>query len=271
MTTALRAVLSRLLLGCCVVLAGALALASAAHANESAWRPPRAPVPRDAWRVTLEVGPLWTTRNDVRIPGDTGTDLALDDLTGSGAFFSGRAWVDWRWRARHAWRLTAAPLSFSGTSTLARTTDFAGTTFAAGAATEGSYRFDTYRLTYRYLLHQRPTFRLHVGGTLLVRSAEIELRQGALSARKTDLGLVPLLHVDAEWCLAPGWRLTADLDGLAAPQGRAFDLGVNLHRRLSRHVEVGVGYRTIEGGADNDEVYTFAWTHAAVATLSFTF
>lgn len=263
--------MSRLLPCLTAVLMAALWMACPAHAEGQGWRPPRATAPREAWRLTLEAGPVWTSRNDVRIPGDTGTDLALDDLTGSGPFFGGRAWVDWQWRPRHAWRVTAAPLSFSGTSTLARTTDFAGATFPAGVATEGSYRFDTYRLTYRYLLWQRPSFRLHVGGTLLVRSADIELRQGALVSRKTDLGLVPLLHVDAEWCLAPGWRLTADLDGLAAPQGRAFDVGLHLYRRLSRSVEVGVGYRTIEGGADNDTVYTFAWTHSAVATLAFTF
>jgi hypothetical protein len=26
-----------------------------------------------------------------------------------------------------------------------------------------------------------------------------------------------------------------------------------------------IGYRTVEGGADNDEVYNFAWLHYAVA------
>ncbi len=244
---------------------------SAAHA-EGAWRPPCDPACRDArWRLTLEAGPLFTSRNDVRIPGDTGTDLALDDLTGSGAFFTGRALLDWQWRPRHAWRLTAAPLSFSGTSVLGQQTDFAGVTYAAGLATKGSYRFDTYRLTYRYRLLERRALSLHVGGTLLVRSAEIELRQGALTSRKTDLGLVPLLHADLEWRFAPDWRFTADVDGLAAPQGRAFDVGLFVHRRLGRGLEVGLGYRTIEGGADNDEVYTFAWTHAAVASLAFSF
>ena len=27
---------------------------------------------------------------------------------------------------------------------------------------------------------------------------------------------------------------------------------------------IGAGYRTIEGGADNDTVYTFSWFHQAV-------
>jgi hypothetical protein len=35
--------------------------------------------------------------------------------------------------------------------------------------------------------------------------------------------------------------------------------------RLSDRVEIDLGYRLLEGGADNDEVYTFAFFHYAVA------
>jgi hypothetical protein len=31
---------------------------------------------------------------------------------------------------------------------------------------------------------------------------------------------------------------------------------------------ISAGYRTVEGGADVDEVYNFAWFHYAVASLS---
>ena len=36
-------------------------------------------------------------------------------------------------------------------------------------------------------------------------------------------------------------------------------------------LDLGFGYRTIEGGADNDEVYTFGWIHQAVLSLRFDF
>jgi hypothetical protein len=80
-----------------------------------------------------------------------------------------------------------------------------------------------------------------------------------------------LLHLEAHYRFAPRWRLSADLDGLAAPQGRAFDFALKVHYDLSRRWTVGLGYRTIEGGADNDEVYTFAWLHQAVVSLGFRF
>ena len=40
---------------------------------------------------------------------------------------------------------------------------------------------------------------------------------------------------------------------------------------LDPQTELGVGYRTIEGGADNDEVCTFAWIHQAVIGLRYDF
>jgi hypothetical protein len=34
---------------------------------------------------------------------------------------------------------------------------------------------------------------------------------------------------------------------------------------------VSAGYRTVEGGADVDEVYNFAWLHYAVLSASYRF
>ncbi len=58
---------------------------------------------------------------------------------------------------------------------------------------------------------------------------------------------------------------------LAAPQGRAFDVALKGRYALGSRAELAAGYRTVEGGADNDEVYTFAWLHYAVASLMYRF
>jgi hypothetical protein len=62
-----------------------------------------------------------------------------------------------------------------------------------------------------------------------------------------------------------------DLDASAAPQGRAIDFGGRLRYALTDRWSAGVGYRTIEGGADVDRVYNFAWLNAAVASLAVSF
>jgi len=82
---------------------------------------------------------------------------------------------------------------------------------------------------------------------------------------------VPLLHVAGDWHVAPGWRIALDVDGAAAPQGRAIDASLKGYWTLREGLDLGLGYRTIEGGADNDEVYTFAWIHQAVISLRYAF
>jgi hypothetical protein len=236
------------------------------------WRAPQRPrMERYRFQVEVELGPLWQSRNDAAVPGDTGTRFDLTELTGDGPFPYGRVTFDWHIRGRHSVRALIAPLQVSGTGTLSENVDFQGQTFAAGVDTKATYRFNSYRVGYRYLLACGPCWRVNVGATIKIRDAKIELEQGAMTSKKSDLGIVPLLHVDAEWRFHPGWRLVADLDGLAAPQGRAFDFALKVYRDLSPRWSIATGYRTIEGGADNDTVYTFAWLHQALVSVSYRF
>ncbi|MDP8255108.1 MAG: hypothetical protein P9M14_05120 [Candidatus Alcyoniella australis] len=48
-----------------------------------------------------------------------------------------------------------------------------------------------------------------------------------------------------------------------APQGRAEDVLAALTVDLSDDARLRLGYRLLEGGADNDKVYTFAVIHYA--------
>ncbi|MDJ0972963.1 MAG: hypothetical protein QNJ98_00710 [Planctomycetota bacterium] len=223
------------------------------------------------FRLELEAGPVWQSRNEVAIPGDTGTRFDLDDLTGAGPFPYGRLTFDWHVAPRHTVRAVVAPLELSGTDTLDQQVSFDGQLFAAGQRTKATYKFNSYRLTYRYLLGCGCDWSLHVGATAKIRDAKIELEQGGTSAKDTDLGFVPLLHVAFEKRLAPCWRFVADLDGAWAPQGRAFDFSAKLFYDIDDRWSIGLGYRTIEGGADNDTVYTFAWLHQTVLSAEFRF
>ena len=228
---------------------------------------------RDLRPLELEVegGALWQNRNDVRIPGDSGTRFSLADLIGEGEFPVGRVTADWDVDERHALRLVLAPIEVDGTGTLSQPTDFAGATFAAGVPTEGVYEFNSYRLGYRYTFLHTEHWRLRVGGTLFVRDAQVKLSQAGVSASDSDTGLVPLANFAAEVYPSRPVRIVAELDGLAAPQGRAFDFSLKGHLDLNDRCSVSLGYRTIEGGADNDDVFSFAWLNAVVAGITFRF
>lgn len=239
-----------------------LLLASATHPATAAGQP----APR--WVVELEGGPVWQSYNDVEVPNDgSATRFSLRRLAGAGPWSSGRLYVTWNPGERHGLRLLLAPLSIRETGVPAEPVIFAGESYRAGDATEATYTFNSYRLTYRYRFHAGQRLTAWVGLTGKVRDAVIALEQGSTTSRKTDLGFVPLLHLAGDWRLSPRWTASVDVDALAGGPGRAVDAALELGYDLGDRWTAQAGYRLVEGGADVDEVYAFAWLHYAIVSV----
>ncbi len=223
-----------------------------------------------AFSLSLEAGPTWQTRNDVRIPPDTGTPFSISDIA-SGPFLRGRLYASYGWNERHELRALVAPLSVTASTTFAQNVDFAGQTFTTNSPVEANYKFNSYRLTYRYLFYRGESWQLKVGFTGKIRDAEITLTQGTTNGRSSNVGFVPLLNFAAKYQAGEDWYLLFDLDGLAAPQGRAFDGTLQVGWQAAPNYDLSAGYRTVEGGARNSTVDTFAWVHYLVlgATVRF--
>jgi hypothetical protein len=246
-------------------------LCSAVQAADSPGSSAGAITNTSKWTLELEAGPVWFGRNNVRIPNDTGSRFDLLDLTGDGPAPYARLYATYDFNERHALRLNLAPLSVAGNGSLDTAVRFKDADFAAAIPTRGSYKFNTYRLTYRWMFHRSDKWDLGLGAALLVRDAEITLRQGNLQRADDDLGLVPLLHFYGAYHLSDRTSLIMDFEGAAAPQGRAVDLALKLQHELPSGWHVFGGYRTLEGGADNDSVYTFAWLHFATIGAGYRF
>ena len=222
--------------------------------------------------LELEAGPAWQTRNDVQIPNDpSGTRFSLREPTGSGPWPAGRVYLTWRIDEEHSLRGLVAPLSFTETGSLPKPVDFAGESYSPDAPAEATYRFNSYRLGYRYRFHHGRSWTWRVGFTAKIRDAVVRLEQGGTSSEKTDLGFVPLLHVSGEWRFARRWHAELDADALAGGPGRAEDVSLKAGYDLGDRWTVSAGYRTVEGGADVDSVYAFAWLHYGVVSLEYRF
>ncbi len=221
-------------------------------------------------RFALEVegGPVWQTRNDVRIPNEApATGFSLVDLAGKGPWAAGRVYLTWNLGERRSLRLLAAPLSITATGVPGAAITVAGSSFAAGVPATATYKFNSFRATYRWRLHHGARWTWWLGATAKIRDAKIELSQGATTARKTDLGFVPLLHVAGDARLGGPWRFTLDADALAGGPGRAEDVALKVAYDLGPW-SLAAGYRTVEGGADVKSVFTFAWLHYAVLSVT---
>jgi hypothetical protein len=220
--------------------------------------------------IAIEGLNVWQQRNDVRIPPDTGTEFSLVDLAGSAPTPSVRFTFTADVTTRQQIQVVYAPLQLTGRGTPAAPIAFAGTTFST-VPTDAVFKFSSYRATWRYRVYQGPTWTWRIGFTGFVRDARIALTQADRAAEDTDIGFVPLGHVSGEARLTPRWSANLTLDAAAAPQGRAIDLAATLAYQPAPRWTVFGGYRTIEGGADVDRVYTFAWLNAAVGGIGVRF
>lgn len=229
-----------------------------------------APALADRFRLELEGGAAWQLRNDFAVPGDGGTRLSVDDANpGPFPAFRGTLW--WDLGERSSFRLLAAPLRASATLTPDGPVDFNGATFAAGKPLDVDYVFDSYRLSYVWRFRSSGPVSFRAGLTAKVRDAKIELTHGAVSSAKTNTGFVPLLYGGVRWQVTDALALDLDADAAAASQGRAEDVALRLEAKVSPKVDLFVGARTLEGGADNDEVYSFAWFAYAVGGVAVRF
>ncbi len=213
--------------------------------------------------IDVETGSVFTGYNDVRIPGDKGTFFSLkNDLNPKSKLFY-RLRASYTLKSRHTLSLLYAPLEVNSTGSVPNNIFFEGVTFPANAQLNGAYKFNSYRLTYRYDLVKNPGFEFGLGFTAKIRDAKISLSSSGLASEKSNVGFVPIINFRLLWKIDDKYGLLLDGDALAAPQGRAEDVLIAATYKISNNLGIRAGYRILEGGADNDKVYNFALFHYA--------
>jgi len=214
-----------------------------------------------SWLADVEVGAVFSGYNDVRVPNEGGTEISLsrDLATDPGFFYRFRLW--YRFNDRHAVSVFAAPLRLEASGSVGKEVRFEDAIFPANVPLSATYRFDSYRATYRYNLVRREKLTLGLGFTAKVRDAAIEVRSGDTAAETSNTGFVPLVNFGLQWRPGGPWTFVVDGDALGASQGRAEDVFLGAEYRISKWASVKAGYRIIEGGADVPQVYNFTMLH----------
>lgn len=217
--------------------------------------------------IDFESGIVSSGYNDVRIPGDQGTLISLkDDIKPeSGVFF--RLSGGYRLN-RHNFSLLYAPLTINGNGTTSKPVIFDDASFPAGTELKSVYRFNSYRLTYRYDIVKKEAFEFGLGFTAKIRDAEISLESDQQKGTKTNVGFVPIVNFRLHWHMTDRFGLLLDGDALASKQGRAEDVMLAATWKFWEIFTLRAGYRILEGGADNDEVYNFTLLNYGLVGLT---
>ena len=216
-------------------------------------------------RIEAESGVAISGYNDVRIPNEgENTRFSLKDDLEISPVLHTRLSIHYFANPRHQFSLMASPLTLKPEGRLKQDVVYQGKHFWKNDEVKAIYRFDSYRLQYRYNLRKDFYGIRAIGASLKLRDAEISLTSSSNSASKTNTGFVPLLSLNAGYRINQRLDLILEAEGLASPYGRAEDVFAGATYRLKQKLDVKAGYRFLEGGSDIDEVYTFAAVHYAV-------
>lgn len=216
-----------------------------------------------ATEVIVEGGLIWQHRNDVKITPQAGTYLEFNEFD-EGPFPHTRLEVKHPISKKSTVRLIYAPFSISVTGGSTESVVFNGETFSANTPLTIDYTFNSYRASYLYRLWDKSGSFFDIGITGKIRQADIQFTQGATSNKYENVGFVPLFHIATQLNIASHLDFYSDFDFAAAPQGQAFDLALKLRYKFSDGFKAGLGLRSLEGGADNDKVFTWSWFNYGV-------
>lgn len=221
--------------------------------------------------LDVETGAIFTGYSDVRIPGDRGTLFSLkDDLKSKTELFY-RLRLSYTMKSRHTLSVLYAPLQTQSEGSTPKNITFEGGVFPANTELVGIYKFNSYRMTYRYDIVKKPRYELGLGFTAKIRDAKISLASSYLYAEKTNVGFVPIINFRLAYHINDQLDILLDGDALAAPQGRAEDVILAATYGVNDRMGIRIGYRVLEGGADGSEVYNFALVHYASFGINYAF
>ncbi len=185
--------------------------------------------------------------------------------------FAYRIRLGYRFNNRHNVFGLFAPLQTSYNGNFDQPTRFFEENFLPLVDTKVNYQFNSYRLTYRYDFVVTDKVRLGAGLTAKIRDAYIEVEQNGVSSKKSNVGFVPIINIYASVNATEKLGFILEGDGLAAPQGRAFDFELAAFYRITDNTNLRFGYRILEGGAENDEVYNFTLINYGLLGFSYNF
>jgi hypothetical protein len=214
--------------------------------------------------LDVETGPVFTGKNDVQIDGRYGTRFSLTGVLHAAPWYFIRARAGYTIKDRHTISLLAAPLQIQSDGSSSRFLLFRQRLILPDTPVTGTFKFNSYRVTYRYDIVRNEKVQFGLGLTGKIRDAFIRLDSLGVKTTRPDLGFVPLINVRLQWMFYPQYSFLLDADWLVGPVGRAEDIMAAVQYHINDHVTIRTGYRILEGGADTTKVYTFSLFHYLV-------
>ncbi|MBN1384385.1 MAG: hypothetical protein JW983_05870 [Elusimicrobia bacterium] len=214
---------------------------------------------RANWSLYIEGAYAYPSYSDISIPRSTINEFSLTDNLDADGQIAYRTELRYAFNKNHRLELLIAPLSITAKGVLPKNILFKTTQFSKGDIVDGLFRFDSYRIRYRYFFKTRNKYFKSIGFTAKIRDAEITLETDTVKSQKLNTGFVPLLNFIVNYPFKDNLNFEINGDALFSQYGRAEDIFLGLNYQLNNDLKINFGYRVVEGGSDVEEVYSFTW------------
>ena len=204
--------------------------------------------------LVLELGKPRTNFNYFQKPNNNENRVDLESNKNSTSLR-----LSFKYNLNKNWQLYLlyAPLKLNYEFISKKDFNYNNSNFQKNKTTNVSYKFNSYRIGF-LRNYKKENFKWWYGFVGKIRDAEIKVSQANKSDSFDNVGFVPLLSLGIEYYLSKKISLYSQLDGLAAPQGSAYDFNIDFRYKIQNHSSISIGNRTLGGGADNDSLKNFA-------------
>ena len=233
------------------------------------------PIIHAQFMADMETGLNLSGYNDVRVPGNiVGNTFSLQNDVGSNASLFFRTKFNYTFKERHTVSVLLAPFTKTYKGKPKQNFNFAGQSYSSIYEVKAKYQFSSWRLSYRWDFINSKQFRIGAGLTGMIRDAKITMKgkdnMGAyVESSKSNVGFLPLINFFLAWKFTPCMDFRIEGDAIATPHGRAEDIFFGWAGCVSDIVKLKLGYRFLEGGADKDAAYNYAFFHHIVFGIMF--
>lgn len=212
-----------------------------------------------------------TNYNDVRIPAVGGTLVDVSDQLKVTPEIFYRLRAGYTIANRHTISALYAPLTVDYKGSFNQDINFNNGLYPRNQDVRVNYKFNSYRLTYRYDFIANQRWRVGAGLTGKIRDADIRFRNASTDQHYSNVGFVPLVNFYVGARPNEHWTLILEGDALASKFGRAEDIFAGVSYNVTPKLGIKLGYRVVEGGADNEKIYNFTWINYASTGILLSF
>lgn len=226
--------------------------------------------------VEGEVGPAYVFQND-NAYGSGGTKYTAREVGQQRNLFIGkRLAVEAQFGERHTVVVLYAPLDLTTRVTLPKDIVFKGELFREGEVVDHRYLFDGYRGSYLFRLINTERFQWHIGASLQIRNASVELRTVDESPSRFqaeyDIGTVVALKSRLVFRPRDSFWTMLEADGTSSFgifktfSGGLYDVALSIGTPVASGADVFLRLRLLGGGARVDRRSLDNWANLFFAT-----